>query len=382
MQSVQIKSVYRLLKMSILAGTAVCSLMACSATKAELPKGPFFFPPPPDEPRIQFLTGFSDSSFVEKLDTFSLIIAGTPKPDDLTKLIKPYGIAVYKGNIYVCDSIAATVYLINPFTKRFESIRGNAGSVALKKPVNLTVDEDGKLYVVDSVRKEIMTYSSDGDYLGMLGKGLDMKPVAVAVDREFLYVVDMEHSVVKILDKKSGELVREIGANSSSEVDSLALPVGIALDRERMIYTTNIASGKMLKLDLDSHALLSFGRIGDGFGEFARPKGIAVSDDGIIYIVDAGFQHVQMFSPEGRLLMFFGTPGLPRGSLNLPAAIFITRDNLDYYRKFSDPSFEVEYLVFVVNQQGDDKVSIYGFGHRKGTAEGKTGTGRGNDTAR
>ena len=71
--------------------------------------------------------------------------------------------------------------------------------------------------------------------------------------------------------------------------------------------------------------------------------------------------------------MYMGSPGLPRGSLNLPAAIFITKDNLDYYRKFSDPTFEVEYLIFVINQQGDDKVAIYGFGHRKEAAAGKSG---------
>lgn len=382
MKNTHVQTLWRLLKMLVLAGTAVCSLMACSTTKAELTKGPFFFPPPPDEPRVQFLTGFGDSSFIEKPDKFSLIIAGTPKTEDIIKIIKPYGIAVHQGTIYLCDTIAKTVYLINPFTKRFESIRGNAGSVLLKKPVNLTVDEQGKLYVVDSERKEIMTYSSDGDYIGTLGKNVDMKPVAVAVDQEYLYVVDIKNNVIKILDKKSGEQIREIGANSTSESDSLALPVGITIDKERLLYTTNVGSGKMIKFDIDSHALLSFGRIGDGYGEFTRPKGIAVGDDGIIYIVDAGFQHVQMYSPEGKLLMYFGSPGLQRGSLNLPAAIFVTRDSLDFYRKFADPTFEVEYLIFVVNQQGDDKVAIYGFGHRKGAATGTAGTGRGNDTPR
>jgi DNA-binding beta-propeller fold protein YncE len=381
MQRTHAQTFRRLLGMLVLVGAA-CSLMACSATKVALPKGPFFYPQAPDEPRIQFLTGFGDSSLIEKTDSFALILAGGRNPEDVIKLIKPYGIAVYKGNMYVCDTISRTVYLINPFTKRFESLRGNAGSAMLKKPVNLTVDEQGKLYVVDSERNEIVTYSTDGDYLGTLGKGIIVKPVAVAVDNEFVYVVDIKNNVVKLLDKKSGELVREIGANSNSEADSLALPVGIAIDKERSLYITNVGSGKMLKMDIDSHLLLSFGRIGDGFGEFARPKGIAVADDGIIYVVDAGFQNVHMYTPEGRLLMYFGTPGQPRGSLNLPAAIFVTKDNLEYYSKFADPTFQVEYLIFLINQQGDDKVAIYGYGHRKGATSESVGTGSGNDRAR
>jgi len=365
-----------------LAGIAVCSLMACSATKVELPRGPFYFPPPPDAPRIQFLTGFGDSSIVEQPSTFALFLAGTQRPDDVTKLIKPYGIAVSKGNIYLCDTIARTVYLINPITKRFESIRGNAGSVRLKKPVNLTLDETGKLYVADAERGEVLTYSPDGDYLATLGRGVDMKPVAVAVDLENLYVVDIKHNVVKILDRTTGEYEREIGANSRSEVDTLSLPVGIAIDKERSLYVTNVGSGKMLKLDIDGHPLLTLGGIGDGYGEFARPKGIAVADDGIIYIVDAGFQLVQMYSPEGKLLMHFGAPGERRGSLNLPAAVFVTKDNIDYYRRYADPTFALEYLIFVVNQQGDDKVAVYGFGQRKGAATGAPGTGSGNDKTR
>jgi hypothetical protein len=134
-----------------------------------------------------------------------------------------------------------------------------------------------------------------------------------------------------------------------------------------------------MKYDVDGHLLLSFGKIGDFFGEFVRPKGIAVDKEGLIYVVDAGMQQVSIFNPQGRLLMVFGTPGLPRGSMNLPAAIWVTTDNLEYFKRFSDPSFEVNQLIFVTNQSGWDKVSVYGFGHRKGSAP--AGAEKGQSTA-
>ena len=359
-----VTSLTRLVKSLSLLAALACLLTAC-ATQKELPKGPFFFPPPPDEPRIQFLTGFGDSSVIETPSSFAIVLAGTQKRDDIITLTKPRGIAAYRQNIYVSDTINETVYRINLVTKKFEALKGDAGSVKLKKPVELTVDEEGKLYVVDSSRKEILVYTAEGDFLRIMGKSLDMKPVAVAVDRQYLYVLDIAHNSIKILDKNRGDLINEIGTGTS-EVSALALPVGITLDKEGLIYTTNVGSGKVLKFDRDGHNLLSFGKIGDGFGMFTRPKGIAVSDDGIMYIVDAGFQHVQLYSPEGKLLMFLGNPGLPRGSLNLPAGIFITRDNIEYFRQYADPTFEIDYLIYVVSQQGDDKINIYGFGHQKG----------------
>jgi hypothetical protein len=121
-----------------------------------------------------------------------------------------------------------------------------------------------------------------------------------------------------------------------------------------------------MKLDRDGHVLLSFGELGDAFGQFGRPRGITVDKEGIIYVADASHQNVQMFNGKGRLLMFFGDPGLPDGSLNLPAHVAVSYDNLEYFQKLADPSFVVEKVVFVTNQFGPAKLSIYGFGHPRG----------------
>jgi DNA-binding beta-propeller fold protein YncE len=357
-----------------MAGGLAFLLTACAGPKKEIAKT-VFFPPPPDEPRLQFLTSFKDSNFLEEKSTFKLIVTGQEQEEPQITVDKPLGIATYKGVIYICDTHQATILRIDVANKRFESIRGNAGPGKLNKPVNLTIDESGKLYVADVVRNEVMVYTADGDFVRAIGRNLNMKKLAgVAVGRENIYLLDNAASIVKVIDKTSFQFLRDIGTGKTED-DSLWRPFAMTLDSQGYLYVSNIGTCKVLKMDADGHVLLSFGKQGDAPGEFARPRGVAVDPEGRIWVVDAAFQNVQIFNDKGKLLLFFGDPGLPHGSMNLPAGIAITSDKIDYFQKFADPSFEVERLVFVTNQSGDDKVAVYGFGHLKGGSEVKPATG-------
>jgi DNA-binding beta-propeller fold protein YncE len=184
----------------------------------------------------------------------------------------------------------------------------------------------------------------------------------VAVAGDFLYVLDAAHHEVKIFDRVSGKFLRGVGNHPETPLQSLSLPLGIALDRQGSIFTINIGHGRVVNLDRDGHFLSAFGKLGDGFGEFARPKGIAIDDHDRIYVVDAGHQNVQIFNHQGRLLMFFGDPGLPLGSMNLPAGITVTSQGIEFFQSFIDPAFKVEELIFVTNQFGDHKIAVYGLG--------------------
>jgi DNA-binding beta-propeller fold protein YncE len=296
-------------------------------------------------------------------------VTGEEKEEAQITIDKPLGIATYKGVIYICDTHKATILRIDVANKRFESIRGNVGPGKLKKPLNITIDESGKLYVADIDRNEVLIYTAEGDFVRAIGRNLNMKKlVGVAVGRENIYLLDNAVNIVKVIDKTSFEFIRDIGTGTTED-DSLWRPFAMTLDSHGFLYVTNVGTCKVLKMDADGHALLSFGKQGDAPGMFARPRGLAVDPDGRIWVVDAAFQNVQIFNDKGRLLLFFGDPGLPHGSMNLPAGIAITTDKIDYFQKFADPSFEVEGLVFVTNQSGNEMVTVYGFGHSKGRSD-------------
>lgn len=351
----------------LLAMLAATAWLAGCAAQTTRTAEPVFFPPPPDLPRLQFLMGIADSRDVEgRKSGFSLFSLGDEEEEKIKYIVKPYGIAVKGSTIYVSDTKTAQVVVMDLSQKTFKLLKGNFGPGKLKKPINLATDVEGNLYVADVDRKEVLMYDPAGNFLMAFGKELEMKPVDVGADGDFLYVLDINNSEMKVLNRQTGKLLGTIGKGSSIPEENMSLPTNMTVDAKGFVYSTNTTTGKVLKLDRDGHLLTSFGKMGDGFGQFGRPKGIAVDDENRIYVVDAAHQNVQVFSDTGRLLMFFGDPGLPTGSLNIPAGIAITRDNLEYFQKLADPSFQVEQLIFVTNQAGDPKVSIYGMGRKKG----------------
>ena len=65
------------------------------------------------------------------------------------------------------------------------------------------------------------------------------------------------------------------------------------------------------------------GRLGDGSGQFSKPKGVAVDQAGHVYVVDAAFDNIQIFDQQGRFLLAFGSLGAQPGEFWLPAGIAI-----------------------------------------------------------
>jgi DNA-binding beta-propeller fold protein YncE len=350
----------------------LCSLMmmalaGCSAPVVKL--DPVFFPPPPNEPRIQFLKSITSGSDVEKEESSFFAMIGLAGKDNIKFIAKPYGIAFEKGLLYVCDLQASTVIIIDLVKGKFDYLKGDASNGKLKKPANVAVDEAGTIYVADTARREILVYDAAGNFIKTYGKAIAKKPVDVGVYGDYVYILDLGENDIKVIDKKSGELVKSIGRAEDEKQEEgkfLSIPANFYIDKKGIIYVTNIGNGTVSKLDADGHFLGSFGKLGDAFGEFTRPKGVTVDAQGRIFVVDGGNQNVQIFSEAQRLLAFFGTPPLKRGALNLPTGIAVTTDNLDYFQKLAEPGFVIEEVIFVANQMGDSRISIYGLGHKVG----------------
>lgn len=341
-------------------------LGGCAPQAAVQKNDPVFFPQPPNPPRIQFLLGIGTSRDVEGDEAEVALFSMSPVENEKIKaFIKPYGIAAFGEKIYVSDTLAGKVAVINLAQKSFEWLKGAYGPGKLKKPINLTVDNNGNLYVADSIRKKIIAFDSEGNFLKVYGEAYDMIPVDVAVDSRRVYALDRSRSKILVFDRRDGELIEGLGQDSDDPMGNLSLPTNMALTDKGIFYVTNIASGRIVKLDRDGHVLNTVGQMGDGFGQFGRPKGVATDSKGRFYVVDSAHQNVQLFDDSDRLLMFFGDPGLPRGSMNIPAGIVVTDDALPFYQQLAAPDFDLEQVIMVVNQVGRNKVGIYGLGKKR-----------------
>jgi len=344
-----------------LQGWNVAILLSLAAGCATAPKKTSeytFFPPPPDEPRIQFLTGFGSETDLGGRGRFTSFVVGEERV--FRPIWKPYGITVTKGMIYVCDTEPDSVCMVDIANGRIRYHKPE-GSAAMKLPINIAVDADGTRYVTDTKRCQVLIYRGDGSFAGAIGKQNEMKPCGIAVSADKLYVSDLSNHCVRVYNKATREVLLTIPPNPN-ETNQLFSPTNIAVDDKGQIYVSD-SGGFVIKIfGPDGRHLRTIGDLGLNPGRFALPKGIAVDKSGRIYVIDAATAVAQVFDDQGRLLMYFGEPkSSGPGAMYLPAALAVDYQNVDLYQKYVAPGYKLDYLIFVTNQAGPQKVSVYGF---------------------
>jgi len=143
-----------------------------------------FWPPPPNEPRIQYLTSFAFSSDVEPPQSGSFAFSSDVEPPQsgFDKLVfgtdrkilpigKPYGVACWRGRVYVCDIINPNVVILDleqretrlMFTRRGEPMR---------QPTDIAIASDGMKYVVDRRVGRIFVFDAEDRHVSTLRGGL------------------------------------------------------------------------------------------------------------------------------------------------------------------------------------------------------------------
>ena len=332
----------------------------CSApARQKLP--PVFFPPAPELPRVQFLRAFSGLKDIEEQSAFNRFIVGE-KQD--VRVDKPYGVALYQGKMYVCDTNASVV-VFDLERKSFGLLKGAVGHGKLTQPVNIRIEADGTKYVADPVRGQVVAFDRNDEYLKAYGAPGAWRPVDAVPLADRVYVADVANGLIKVYDKDSGALLKAFG-DKGDPSERLDRPTNLAFDTEGNLYVTDVGRFQVVKYDRDGHFKTTIGRPGDNMGHFARPKGIALDREGRLYAVDASFNNVQIFSKAGRLLGYFGQGGVNPGDFLLPAQVAIDYDHLKYFEQYVDPTFQPEYLVVVTSQFGPRRVSVLAYGQEKG----------------
>lgn len=225
------------------------------------------------------------------------------------------------------------------------------------------VADDDTKYIADIKRKQVVVFDADNNYQRVYGNN-DMlaKPVDVAVYQDNVYVCDMDKHQVLIFNKKTGAIEKTIGEHGKEE-GQFHKPSHINLDGEGNIYVNDAFNYRAQKFDSTGRFIKSFGFHGDALGAFARPKGLDIDNDGHMYVIDSAYENAQIFDVEsGRLLLFFGGGGVDPDNMYLPAAVHVDYANTQYYTNFSDKNFKLEYVVYVGNMFGANKLNVYGFG--------------------
>jgi DNA-binding beta-propeller fold protein YncE len=344
----------------LLVVTTLLALAGCATAPQEPRRGdPVFYPPSPNPPRIQYLTSFSGAADIDaKATPFATFIVG--EDDNAPRgVTKPYGVAFHNGKLYAVDIRGGGFAIFDLKNGEYRQIRG------LKKPINITIDQDGNKWVTDTVLNQVFLYDRDDRPVRAYGEIGQFKPGDVAVIGNKLFVSDLEHHQIKVLDRASGKIVYTIGEPGSAK-GQLMYPTNLAVDTQQHLYVSDTINFRIERFTAEGLYVGRVGDIGNRPGHFSRPKGIALDRENRLYVVDSAFQNVQVFDPDGRTLTYFGGSGVGPGQLYLPADISIDYESVDYFQRHAAPGFKLEYVIFVTNQFGPNKINVYGFGRLAG----------------
>lgn len=334
----------------------------CGSAPAAAPKAPTFYafwPPPPAEPRIQFLRSFRMSTDVDPQRQTALdrAIFGD-QAEKAVDIRKPYGLAMRDGKIYVCDTRNSYVAVLD-LVKNQTRLMGVTGFNTLQAPVDVAIADDGMIYVADKMRG-VVVFSPSERYVQVMGIP-KLQAIGVAVFDTKLFVCDMTAQNILILDRRSGEALGSIGT-VGDEDGQFRLPLGVEADGQGNLHVVDVMRCRLQKFSPEGRYLAGVGEPTDVAGNFVRPKQLAVDQDGLVYVVDAAFQNVQVFDDQYRLLTSFGGPGRHPGAMDLPAGICTTDQGIDLFQNDIHPLFEARRLILITNQFGADKVAVYALG--------------------
>ena len=314
------------------------------------------YPTPPDTARIQFLTSLSSSeNTTGKQTAFSRFIFGS---SPVKPIKKPYGIAVHAGKIYICDTGLGLIEVIDLEKNTFDYLEPK-GAGKLSVPINCFVDDAGKIYVADGYRMQVVVFDSAGKYISAFGEADNFKPTDVFVTGDKIWVANIKNNKINVYNKETLELLYTFPEEEQGQPGFLYSPANICVTKDK-VYVSDIGDFRVKIYSLDGKFLSAVGSNGSNPGQFSRPKGIAVDREENLYVVDAGFENTQIFDKDGRVLLFFGGPYKGPGDMYLPAKVVVDYNNLEYFQKYVSPAYKLNYLIFVTNQYGPDKVNVYG----------------------
>ncbi|RMD79393.1 MAG: hypothetical protein D6809_03730 [Gammaproteobacteria bacterium] len=139
-----------------------------------------------------------------------------------------------------------------------------------------------------------------------------VRPVAVSVRDQWVYVLDAGQDLVLRYDRLTGRLARVLelrGALAGSE------PVDLYVARDRSLYVADTQGSRVLHFDARGRLLRTYT---DTFN-LARPVALAVDPaTRDLYVADGVYDHILVFNVAGKLRRALGSRGTGEGQfLNL-----------------------------------------------------------------
>ncbi len=177
-------------------------------------------------------------------------------------LVDPVGLAIDTENrfLYVVDEQQDQVFVYDADTLKLLRKLGSPVTPAKKHtlttpgdfsaPTNVAVDNDGNVYVTDTLNSRVEIFDGDGHFISTFGKpgdgpGYLFRPKGIAVDCDgHIWVADEFQDRVQVFNRE-GQLLTYIGDTHANGPGQFKALVGIAIDKQNRVFTTEQYPGRM-----------------------------------------------------------------------------------------------------------------------------------------
>jgi DNA-binding beta-propeller fold protein YncE len=174
------------------------------------------------------------------------------------------------------------------------------GGEKLVRPVRMDADDEGRIYVSDSLGHFVWIFAPTGELVGRLGAlgeepGRFRYPAGVAVaGKGRVHVADAGNGRIQVFDA----IGNWIAAWSGPAEDPLVEPTGIDVGADGTVWVADAGASRIRAFTATGVPLFSFGGGGDGPGRFVSPVDVAVAPNGRIWVVDSSREVVERYRIE------------------------------------------------------------------------------------
>lgn len=230
----------------------------------------------------------------------------------------------------------------------------------LSKPRAVALSDAGELFVIDRTgRIQVYDFES-GEYLRrwVLSDWENGTPTGIAIDPVdgTLWLADTHYQRILNYDRQ-GVLLASWGRHGEGPGEFI-FPTDVALSKDgRTVFVTEYGRrSRLMVFTREGEFLREWGSALHEYADVLRPSAIAMGPDGRLYVADAGNHSILVFDGEGGFVERWGEPGPEPGQLRYP----------------HDVAFDADGRLLVC-EYGNNRVSIFEVDGRFVGARGRPG---------
>jgi DNA-binding beta-propeller fold protein YncE len=201
-----------------------------------------------------------------------------------------------------------------------------ADDLQMALPTDVTIGQDGRVYVVDGGNHRVLAYNKEGEHLFTIGKRGRSKgdfrwPLGIASDSKGqIYVADKGNKRIQIFDP-AGNFVSSFLVRFRK--GGIGTPIDLAIsEKTGLIFVTERERHHIMVFESDGTPLGGWGKEGVNVDEFRYPATVATYN-GFLYVVDSLNTVVKIFDERGRFEFQIGEWGVLPGQFYRPKGIAV-----------------------------------------------------------